>query len=154
MIAAENCGKVAERGKPRSISDAQQVFPFAKVAPEAHAFRDLECRDHTPFDLLAGLSGSFASSPMLVSSFSRVFLASCICSIRAARFHNHVIFTMLLGLIEHVRRSYIRSLKIGVIVLCKSVTDTILTSEAALKQRRRNKMLRASEFPGCPDFPE
>ena len=43
------------RGKPRSISDAQQVFPFAKVAPEAHAFRDLECRDHTPFDLLAGL---------------------------------------------------------------------------------------------------
>jgi hypothetical protein len=57
MIAAENCGKVAERGKPRSISDAQQVFPFAKVAPEAHAFRDLECRDHTPFDLLAGLSG-------------------------------------------------------------------------------------------------
>jgi hypothetical protein len=44
-IAAENCGKVALRGKPRSISDAQQVLPFAKVAPEAHAFRDLECRD-------------------------------------------------------------------------------------------------------------
>jgi len=42
MIAAENCGKVAERGKPRSISDAQQVFPFAKVAPEAHAFREPE----------------------------------------------------------------------------------------------------------------
>ena len=60
MIAAENCGKVAERGKPRSISDAQQVFPFAKVAPEAHAFRDLECRDHTPFDLLAGLDCSFS----------------------------------------------------------------------------------------------
>ena len=77
-----------------------------------------------------------------------------ICSIRAARFHNHVIFTMLLELIEHVRGSYIRSLKIGVIVLYKSVTDIILTSEAPLKQRQRNKLLRASEFPGCPDFPE
>ena len=38
----------------------QQVFPFAKVAPEAHAFRDLECRDHTPFDLLAELDCSFS----------------------------------------------------------------------------------------------
>jgi hypothetical protein len=42
MIAAENCGKVAERGKPRSISDAQQVFPLATVAPKAHVFRHLE----------------------------------------------------------------------------------------------------------------
>ena len=58
MIAAENCGKV--RGKPRSISDAQQVFPFAKVAPEAHASRDLECRDHATLDRLAALAGSIA----------------------------------------------------------------------------------------------
>ena len=51
MIAAENCGKVAERGKPRSISDAQQVFPFANVALEAHVFSDQECRDDTALDL-------------------------------------------------------------------------------------------------------
>ena len=43
----------------QTASMSQQVFPFAKVAPEAHAFRDLECRDHTPFDLLAGLDCSF-----------------------------------------------------------------------------------------------
>ena len=41
---------------------------------------------------------------------------------------------MLWELIEHVRGSYIRSLKIGVMVLYKSVTDTILTSEARLSK--------------------
>ncbi len=47
------------RGPEFSIADAQQVLPLTKVAS---AFGDLECRDHTPFDLLAGVDCSFAFS--------------------------------------------------------------------------------------------
>ncbi len=39
-------------------------------------------------------------------------------------------------------------------LLCKPLTKIILTSQVALKQRRRKNMLRALEFPECPDFPE
>jgi hypothetical protein len=35
-----------------------------QVALNAHALGDLECRDDTPLDLLVGLSGSFARSPI------------------------------------------------------------------------------------------
>jgi hypothetical protein len=40
-----------------SVSDPQQVFPSAKVILEAHTLGDLECRDDTPLDLVAGLAG-------------------------------------------------------------------------------------------------
>jgi hypothetical protein len=40
------------------------VFPLAKLALEAHALRNLEARDHASLDLLAGLSGGFARSPV------------------------------------------------------------------------------------------
>jgi hypothetical protein len=72
MIAAENCGKVAERGKPRSISDAQQVFPFAKVALKTHALGDLKRRDDAPLDLLAGFAGSFAGSAIFPAGLIEV----------------------------------------------------------------------------------
>ena len=62
MIAEEAPGR--SRGKPRSISDPQQVLPLAKVALEAHALGNLEARDDAPLDLLAGLSGRFARSPI------------------------------------------------------------------------------------------
>ena len=39
-------------------------------------------------------------------------------------------------------------------LLCKPLTKIILTSQVALKQKRRKNMLRALEFPECPDFPE
>jgi hypothetical protein len=45
-------------------SQPQKVFPLAKFAVEARALGDLECRDDAPVDLLAGLSGSFARSPV------------------------------------------------------------------------------------------
>jgi hypothetical protein len=45
-------------------SQPQKVFPLAKFAVEARALGDLECRDDAPLDLLAGLSGSFARSPV------------------------------------------------------------------------------------------
>ena len=51
-------------GENRSISDPQEALPLAKVALKAHAFGDLEYRDDTPLDLLAGLSGGFARSPI------------------------------------------------------------------------------------------
>jgi hypothetical protein len=49
-----------DRERPCSISDPQQILPLLTFALETHAFGDLECRDDTPLDLLAGLSGSFA----------------------------------------------------------------------------------------------
>jgi hypothetical protein len=55
-------GGLCARGKPRSISDPQEALPLAKLTLKAHALGDLECRDDTPLDLLAGLSGSFARS--------------------------------------------------------------------------------------------
>jgi len=48
--------------EPRSISDPQEVLPLAKLALEAHALGDLECRDHAPLDLLAGLAVVKASA--------------------------------------------------------------------------------------------
>jgi hypothetical protein len=37
---------------------------LAKVTLEAHAFGDLETRDHAPLNLLAGFSGALASRPV------------------------------------------------------------------------------------------
>ena len=85
---------------------------MAKFALKAHALGDPECRDDTPFDLLAGLSSSFACPPILSSglievgdksvafdgcrfkqghSLSRAVLASSIRSIRASRFISCII---------------------------------------------------------------
>jgi hypothetical protein len=44
------------------VVNPQQVLPLAKVTLEAHALGDLEARDDTSLDLLAGLAGSFAAS--------------------------------------------------------------------------------------------
>jgi hypothetical protein len=38
------------------------VLPLAKIALKAHALGDLEARDDSPLDLLAGLSGCFAGA--------------------------------------------------------------------------------------------
>ena len=40
---------------------------MTKVALESHTFRNLEARDDAPLDLLAGLPGSLAGSPILPS---------------------------------------------------------------------------------------
>ena len=50
--------------EPRSISDPQQALPLAKIALEAYALRDLECRDHASLDLLAGFACCFAGPPV------------------------------------------------------------------------------------------
>jgi hypothetical protein len=46
---------------PRSISNAQQIVPLAKVALEAHALGDLEARDDTPPDFVRFCAFSVAS---------------------------------------------------------------------------------------------
>ena len=43
------------------VANPQQVFPLAEIAPEAHAFGNLEGGNQAPLDLLAGLSSAFAS---------------------------------------------------------------------------------------------
>jgi hypothetical protein len=40
-----------------------------KLTLEAHALGDLKARDDAPLDLLAGLSGSFARSPVFAAGF-------------------------------------------------------------------------------------
>jgi hypothetical protein len=45
---------------------------LAKFALEAHALRNLECRDDATLDLLAGLPGGFACAPILTPGLDRV----------------------------------------------------------------------------------
>jgi hypothetical protein len=54
-----------------SITNTQQVFPLAEIALEAHALGDLKRRDDSSLDLLAGLSGSLAYSPILPPGLMR-----------------------------------------------------------------------------------
>ena len=54
------------------MSNPQEVLPLAKIALKAHALGNLERRDHAPFDLLAGLSGSFAGPPIFPSGLIEV----------------------------------------------------------------------------------
>ena len=53
-------------GENRSISNPQHVLPLPEFALEAHAFSDL------PLDLLAGLCGGFARSPILPAGLIKV----------------------------------------------------------------------------------
>ena len=55
-----------------AIANPQQVFPLAKLSLKAHALGDLEARDDTPLDLLAGLSGSFPRSSVLPAGLIEV----------------------------------------------------------------------------------
>jgi hypothetical protein len=48
---------------------------LTKFALEAHALGDLEACDDTPLDLLAGLSGGFAPSPVFAAGFGSVLRA-------------------------------------------------------------------------------
>jgi hypothetical protein len=54
------------------ISNSHQILPLAKLALEALAFGHLKRRDDTSLDWLAGLSRSFARSPIRPAGFDRV----------------------------------------------------------------------------------
>ena len=72
------------------MSNPQEVLPLSKVALEAHALGGLKCRDDTPLDLLAGLSGSFACSPVLPSRLIEVRNKSFAIEVRSAAFQEYL----------------------------------------------------------------
>jgi hypothetical protein len=48
------------------------MSPLAKFALEAHALRNAEAREDAPLDLLSGLPGCFARSPILPTGLIEV----------------------------------------------------------------------------------
>jgi hypothetical protein len=52
---------VLQKDKDFSIANPQKVLPLPEIALESHALGYLKRRDHTTLNLLAALSGAFAS---------------------------------------------------------------------------------------------
>jgi hypothetical protein len=70
------------------FADPEQVLPLAKIALKAHALGNQEACDDTPLNLLSGLSGSFAGSPVFPSGLievrNKLFIASLSRRVRSA----------------------------------------------------------------------